>query len=75
MNEKEQIESIRARVNKKAQEQSNWKHEAIEKAIDILIGTTHREKDIAIKVLLSHLKKMPSIQEWDLDLPSNELPF
>jgi hypothetical protein len=67
--------TIQQRVARKAEAQKAWKSEAIEKAIDVLLGATHRDKDFQLKNLLLHLKMMPTIQNWDLDMPCDELPF
>lgn len=72
---KAELDKIQNKVLRKATEQLQWKHEAIEKAIDALTGYTHREKDMALKTLLGHLRNMPTIQNWDVELPSDECPF
>lgn len=72
---KAELGKIQNQVLRKVADQLRWKHEAIEKAIDVLTSNTHREKDMALKALLGHLKNMPEIQSWDVDLSSDEVPF
>jgi hypothetical protein len=52
--------------------QTEWRHEVIEIAIDVLSGSTYKERDIACKQLLKYLKNMPEIQDYDID---EQLPF
>jgi hypothetical protein len=71
----QKIEKIQTNVLRKAESQEKWRLEVIEKAIDVLCGATHRDRDIACKHLLQSLKNMPTIQHWDIDIPSEGLPF
>jgi hypothetical protein len=70
-----EMEKIIERVKNKRESQKQWKYEAIEIAIDAINGVTHRDKEYCIKALLKHLRYMPEIQDYDLNIESDECPF
>lgn len=68
------MEQIKERLISIKKNQENWKHEAIDIAIDAINGCTHREKEHYIKHLMMHLKNMPLINDSDLGEPE-DFPF
>jgi len=71
-----ELTPIQKRMIEKTKVQEKWKYEAVDLAVDVLLGVTHREKEERLKILLTHLKNMPLIRNSELDLPSYEdIPF
>jgi flagellin-specific chaperone FliS len=67
-------EEIQKRIVKVANNQAEWKHETIDKAINALTESTHRMRDEACKTLLKQLQNMPLVQPWDIN-SDDRLPF
>lgn len=69
------LENVQKRILCLRETQKEWKFEIINLTIDVLSGSTHRDKDYYCKQLLKRLKEMPEIQDWDINIPSKDLPF
>jgi hypothetical protein len=69
------MEQIKERLISIKKNQENWKHEAIDIAIEAINGWTHRDKEYHIKKLMMHLKSMPEITERDYGEESEDFPF
>lgn len=68
------IKTIQDKLLLKKQLQTEWKYKIIDLTIDILIGTTHRDKDYSCKELLKQIKNMPEIYDYELNI-DEDLPF
>lgn len=70
-----EIENIQEKMLATKKYQLNWKYKIINISIDVLTGFTHRDRDFSCKELLKELKNMPEIDECELNLVPDDLPF